>query len=198
MTSVFDKLDWKQERPLYLVLAIVGLIITTISYFIPRNSGQIKFSSLAHIDNQVLLNDPKIEKRKGGEKILLQIKGHDKLIQISGFDFSQTIKRNILNSVHSGDTIGLKTDSAEFKSFDRETFFDKFVEIHSLTKNGIEYLNIDRTNSKISHDMKIGIPLGLYLMAAGLIYWCFKTGPKISPTIVIGIGALILIFMLRQ
>ncbi len=198
MTSVFDKLAWKQERTLYVVLTIVGLIITTISYFIPRNSGQIKFSSLAHIDNQVLLNDPKIEKIKGSEKILLRIKGHDKLIQISGFDFSQTIKRNILDNVHSGDTIGLKTDSAEFKSFDRETFFDKFVEIHSLTKNGIEYLNINRTNSKISHDRQIGIPLGLYLMAAGLIYWSFKTRPKISPTIVIGIGALILIFMLRQ
>jgi len=169
MTSAFDKLDWKQERLLYLVLAITGLLVTTISYFIPRDSGQIRITSLANIDNQVLLNDPKLEKIKGGEKILLHIKGHDKLIQITGSDFSQTIKMNILDNIHSGDTIGLKTDSAEFKSFDKESVFDKFVEIHSLTKGGMEYLNIDRANSKIAHDTKIGIPLGLYIFAAGLI-----------------------------
>ena len=198
MGSAVNKLNWKQERPFYMVLAIVGLIMVTVSYFIPENYGQIKVSSLAQIDNQVLVNDPTIEKIKGGEKVMLRVKGHDKLIQVAGFDFSQAIKKNILDNIHAGDTIGLKTDSAEFRSFDSESFFDKFVEIHSMTKNGVEYLAIDKANSKISNDYQLGVPLGLYLMAAGLLYWSFKTRPKISPSIVIGVGALILLIMLRN
>lgn len=198
MASALNKLTWQQERLFYIVLAVVGLIMIIVSYFIPENYGQIKVSSLAQIDNQVLVNDPTIEKIKGGEKVMLRVKGHDKLIQIAGFDFSQAIKENILDNIHAGDTIGLKTDSAEFRAFDSESFFDKFVEIHSLTKNGVEYLTIDKSNSKISHDYKMGVPVGLYLMAAGLIYWRFKARPKISPTIVIGVGVLILLVMLRN
>jgi len=198
MANTSDKSDWRQERPLYLFLAIAGLIISLVANFIPADFGKIEITSLVNLDKQVLLNNPKLEKVKGGEKILLQIKGYDKMFQITGFDFGQTIKRNILNNIHAGDTISLKIESSEFKSRYHETIFDKFVEIHALTKNGIEYLNIGRAITKIHQDSKFVIPLGLYLAGAGLIYWSFKSRPKISPSIVIGTGAIILILVVQQ
>ena len=192
------KTDWKDERPVYLLLAIVGAIIAIVFYFIPKSSRDIDETKLVSVNNIVLSKDPEVVKSRRGERVLLHIHGNDKPFQVAGFDFSETIKRNIIRDIKSGDTISIKTDNSEFNTVDNETLLDSYTEIHSLTKNGQEYLNIKQANNKAKSDLEFGIPSGLYLMFAGLIYWSFKTRPTLSPTIVIGGGLFIIILMMRQ
>lgn len=193
------KTDWKDERPVYLGLAIVGAIVAIVFYLIPKNSRDIDETKLAVISNLILDKDPEVvTSRRGGDRILLHIQGYDKPFQVAEFDFSESIKRKIISSIKSGDTIDIKTDSSEFTKVDNETLFDGYIEINSLTKGGQEYLSIKQANNKAKSDLEFGVPTGLYLMLAGLIYWGFKTRPTISPTVVIGGGLLILILMMRQ
>jgi hypothetical protein len=192
------KTDWKDERPVYLLLAIVGAVIAIVFYFIPKNSRDIDETKLVSINDIVLSKDPEVVKSRRGERVMLHIKGNDKPFQVAGFDFSETIKRNIIRDIKSGDTISIKTDKSEFNKVDNETLFDSYTEINSLTKNGQEFLNIKQANNKAKSDLEFGVPAGLYLLLAGLIYWSFKTRPTLSPTIVIGGGLFIIILMMRQ
>ena len=192
------KTEWKDERPVYLWLAILGAIIATVFYFIPKNSRDIDETKLVSINDIVLSKDPEVVKSRHGERVLLHIKGNDKPFQVAGFDFSETIKRNIIRDIKSGDTISIKTDTSEFNKIDNETLFDSYTEINSLTKNGHEFLSIKQANNKAKSDLEFGVPAGLYLLFAGLIYWSFKTRPKFSPSIVIGGGLILLILMTRQ
>lgn len=193
------KTDWKDERPVYLWLAIAGAIIAIVFYFIPKDSRDIDETKLAVINNLILDKDPEVvTSKRGGDRILLHIQGYDKPFQVAGFDFSESIKRKIIGSIKSGDTVNIKTDSTEFNKVDNETLFDGYIEINSLSKGGQEYLSIKQANNKAKSDLEFGIPAGLYLMIAGLIYWSFKTRPTLSPTIVIGGGLLLVILMMRQ
>jgi hypothetical protein len=192
------KTDWKDERPVYLLLAIVGAVIAIVFYFIPKNSRDIDETKLVSVNDIVLSKDPEVVKSRRGERVLLHIKDIDKPFQVAGFDFSETIKRNIIRNIKFGDTISIKTDKSEFNKVDNETLFDSYTEINSLTKNGQEFLNIKQANNKAKSDLEFGVPVGLYLLFAGLIYWSFKTRPTLSPTIVIGGGLFIIILMMRQ
>ena len=192
------KTDWKDERPVYLWLAIAGAIIATVFYFIPKNSRDIDVTKLVTINDIVLSKDPEVVRSRHGERVLLHIKGNDKPFQVAGFDFSETIKRNIILNIKSGDTISIKTEKSEFNKVDNETLFDSYTEINSLTKKGQEFLNIKQANNKAKSDLEFGVPAGLYLLVAGLIYWSFKTRPTLSSTIVIGGGLLLVILMMRQ
>ncbi len=193
------KTDWKDERPLYLLLAITGAVIAIIFYFIPKNSRDVDETKLALINNLILDKGPVVVKNsRGGERILLHIQGYEKPFQVAGFDFSENIKRRIIGDIKLGDTINIKTDSSEFNKVHNETFFDGYIEINSLTKGGQEYLSIKEANSKAKSDLEFGFLAGLFLMFAGLIYWSFKTRPSLSPTIVIGGGLFIVILMMRQ
>jgi hypothetical protein len=192
------KTDWKDERPVYLWLAIAGVIIATAFYFIPKNSRDIDETKLAVINNLILDKDPEIvTSRRSGDRILLHIQGYEKPFQVAGFDFSESIKRKIIGNIKLGDTVNVKIDSSEFNKVDNETLIDSYIEINSLTKGGQEYLNIKQANHKAKSDLEFGVPAGLYLMIAGLIYWSFKTRPKFSPSIVIGGGLLLIILMSR-
>ena len=187
--------EWKDERPVYLWLAIAGVIIATVFYFIPKNSRDIYETKLVTINNIILNKDPEVVKSRRGERVLLHSKDYDKPFQVVGFDFSEAIKRNILRYIKSGDTISIKTDSSEV---DNETLFDSYIEINSLTKDGQEFLSIKQANNKAKSDFEFGVPAGLYLLFAGLIYWSLKTRPMFSPAIVIGGGLLLIILMMRQ
>ena len=110
MAKPKDKTEWKDERIQYLILSIVGLIITTVFYLIPKDFRKIDKATLASIDKLILEKDPEIETLKGKEKILLFAKGYNKPFQIAGFDFNLTSKRNILNDLKQGDTINVMTD----------------------------------------------------------------------------------------
>jgi len=192
-----NKTEWKDERPVYLWLAILGAIIATFFYFIPKNSSEIDETKLVKINNIILSKDPEVVKRKNRERVLLHIKGITKPFQVAGFDFSETIKRKIIRHIKSGDTISIKTDKHEFNMIDKETLFDSYTEINSLTKNGEEYLSIKQANSKAQSDLEFGVPIGVYLLFAGLSYWRFKTRPTLSPSIVICGGIIILILLTR-
>ena len=193
------KTDWKDERPVYLWLAIAGAIIAIIFYFIPKNYRDIDETKLATINNLILDKDPEfVTSRWGRDRILLHIQGYNKPFQIAGFDFSESIRRKIIGSIKLGDTVNIMTDSSEFNKVGNKTLFDSYVEINSLTKDGQEYLSIKQSNNKAKSDLEFGVPSGLYLMIAGVIYWSFKTRPTFSPTIVIGGGLLLMILIMPQ
>ncbi len=193
-----NKTDWKEERPVYLWLAILGAALAIIFYFIPKDTRDIAETKLATVNNLVLTQPPEIRITKGKERILLHVQGHNKPFQIAGFDFNQTAKRNIIQDIRSGDTIAVKVDSSEFASIEQETFFDSYTEIHSLTKSGQEYLSIQKANRKAKSDLELGVSVGLFFLIAGLIYWKLPTRPMFSPSIVIGIGVLLIIMVSKQ
>ena len=191
------KTDWKDEKPLYLVLALVGLIISIVFYFIPNDFYKIAPAGLVRISNLILVADPEVvTSRKGGERILLRMKNYMKPFQVAGFDFDKSLKHKIINDIKSGDTLTVKIDSSEFETIDKETLFESYIEIHSLKKNGLEYLDIKNANFHSKNDLAKGVPVGIYLMIIGLVYWSFKRRPMLSPTIIISVGLLILILML--
>ena len=192
------KPDWKDERPVYLWLAILGAVLTVIFYFIPKDARDVTETKLATVKNLVLTQPPEIRITKSKERVLLHVQGYDKPFQVAGFDFSETIKRNIVHNIWSGDTITVKVDSSEFWSLGQETFFDSYTEIHSLTKDGQEFLSIHKANLKAKSDLELGVPVGLFLLVAGLIYWKLPTRPMFSPSIVISIGVLLVILISNQ
>ncbi|HEV7332230.1 MAG TPA: hypothetical protein VGN63_14430 [Flavisolibacter sp.] len=192
------KPDWKEERPVYLWLAILGAALAIIFYFIPKDTRDIAETKLATVSNLVLSQPPEIRITKGKEGVLLHVQGYDKPFQVAGFDFSETAKRNIIQDIRVGDTITVKVDSSEFSSLGQETFFDSYTEIHSLTKERQEYLSIQKANLKAKNDLELGVPVGLFLFVAGLIYWKLPTRPMFSPSIVIGIGALLIVLVSKQ
>lgn len=190
--------DWKEERPIYLLLAITGAVIAIVFYFIPKNSRDIDETQLKSINNLVLEKAPEVIKSRHGERVLLHIKGYEKPFQVAGFNFSENVKRNILLNIKSSDTITVKTDISEFNKVDNETFIDGYTEVNSLIKDGQEYLNIQEANKKAKSDLELGVPVGLFLLIAGLIYWSFKTKPRLSPTIVIGVGLLLVVLITKE
>jgi hypothetical protein len=192
------KPDWKEERPIYLLLAVVGAAIAIIFYYIPKDTRNVAETKLAIVSHLVLSQPPEIRITKGKESVLLHVQGYDKPFQVAGFDFSETIKRNIFQNIRSGDTITVKVDSSEFRSLGQETFFDSYTEIHSLAKKGQEYLSLQKANLKAKSDLELGVPVGLFLLVAGLIYWKLPTRPMFSPSIVIGIGVLLVILISNQ
>jgi hypothetical protein len=190
------KTDWKDERPVYLLLAIAGAIIAIFFYFIPKNSRDIDETKLVSVNNIVLSKDPEVVKRRHLKSVRLHIKDYDKPFTVAGFDFSENIKRSIIRDIKSGDTISIKTEKSEFDKIDEEPLLDGYTAIKSLNKNGQEYLNIKQANNKARSDLELGILVGLYLLVVGLIYWSFKTRPTLSPTYVIGGGLLAIILMM--
>ena len=192
------KTDWKKERPLYLCLAILGAVLAIIFHFIPKDVSNIAETKLATVGNLVLTQSPEIRTDKGRERVLLHVQGYDKPFQVAGFDFSEAAKTNIIQYLRAGDTVTVKVDSSEFASIGQETFFDSYTEIHSLTKNGKEYLSIQKANRKAKSDLELGVPVGLFLLIAGLIYWKLPTRPMFSPSIVIGVGVLLIVLVSKQ
>ena len=181
--------------PVYLWLAILGAALAIIFYFIPKDTRGVSETKLATMNNLVWSLPPEIRMTKSKERVLLHVQGYDKPFQVAGFDFSGSIKRNIVHNIWSGDTITVKVDSSEFKSLGQETFYDSYTEIHSLSKNGQEYLRIQKANLKAKSDLELGVPVGLFLLVAGLIYGKLPTRPVVSPRIVIGIGVLLAILI---
>jgi hypothetical protein len=192
------KTGWKEERPVYLWLAILGAALSIIFYFIPKDTRDIAETKLVIVSNLVLSQPPEIRTTKGKEKVLLHIQGYNKPFQVAGFDFSETAKRKITQDIRAGDTVTVKVDSSEFAGIDQETFFDSYTEIHLLSKNGREYLSIEKANRRAKSDLEVGVPVGLFLLIAGLIYWKLPTRPMFSPSIVIGIGVLLIVLVSRQ
>src|SRR5688572_20416069 len=119
------KTDWKDERPIYLWLAIAGAVIAIVFYFIPNNSRDIDETKLAVINNLVLEKDPEVvTSRRGRDRILLHIKGYNKPFQVAGFNYSEAIKRKVFGNIKLGDTITIKADSSEFNKVNNKAFLD--------------------------------------------------------------------------
>jgi len=192
------KTGWKEERPVYLWLAIVGAVLTIIFYFIPKDIRDIIETKLVIVSNLVLGQPPEIRITKGGKKVLLHVQGYNKPFQVAGFDFTENAKRNIIQDIRVGDTVIVKVDSSEFASIEQKTFVDSYIEIKSLSKNGQEYLSMEGANRRAKSDLELGVPVGLFLLVAGLIYWKVPTRPMLSPSVVIGIGVILIVLVSKQ
>ena len=195
ITKETQKTDWKEERVLYLLLAIVGAIIMVFSYFRYENTTGINEVELITVDNIVLSQNPEVVRGKYGERVLLHVKNNNKPFQVSGDEFSEMIKQDIIEYIKASDTISVKTDKSEFNKIGNETFFDNYTEINSLTKNGQQFLDIELTNIIKKKKNQLEILIGLYFLVISLIYWSFKTRPRFSPTIVICGGFFLLLFI---
>jgi hypothetical protein len=190
--------SWQDERRVYFLLALLGAVLAIVFHLIRKNLRNITENELATVNNLVLTQAPEVRITNGREKILLHVKGHDKLFQIADFDFSEAAKRTILQNIKVGDTVVVKLDSSEFATIGRQTIFDNYTEIHSLIKNKREYLSIQQANRKAESDLELGFPVGLFLFVAGLVFWRLPARPKFSPTLIIGIGVLLIVTILRD
>ncbi|ATL46732.1 hypothetical protein COR50_05840 [Chitinophaga caeni] len=194
------KVNWDDERKAYLWLAIVGAIITIAFYFIPRNLEGNHGNELVVLHKLIVEKAPEIKMGRRGNKrrIILHIQAYNKPFQIAGFNFSELIKQEILDSIKLGDTINVKIDSLEFANINKARLFDDYVEIKSLTKGEREYLSIQRAKSEMKNDLKLGTLLGIYLMVSGLIFWSYKSKPQVSPKIIISVGLLLLLILAKR
>jgi hypothetical protein len=190
--------SWQDERRVYFLLALLGAVLAIVFHLIRKNLRNITENELATVNNLVLTQAPEVRITNGREKILLHVKGHDKLFQIADFDFSEAAKRTILQNIKVCDTVVVKLDSSEFATIGRQTIFDNYTEIHSLIKNKREYLSIQQANRKAESDLELGFPVGLFLFVAGLVFWRLPARPKFSPTLIIGIGVLLIVTILRD
>ena len=189
--------EWKEERIVYLLLAIFGAVLAIIFYFIPKDIRDIRETNLVTINYLFLTRSPEIRTYRSKERILLHVRGYVKPFQIAGFDFSNTAKRNIIREITAGDTIKVKIDSSEFYNINNKSFFDSYTEIHSLQKGGHEFLNISNRNGRAKNDFVLLAPVGILLLIAGLVYWQFPTTTVFRPSIVIGLSLMLVIIILK-
>ena len=121
--------------------------------------------------------------------------GYDKPFQVVRFDLHGNVKENILQYIHEGDTISVKIDSSEYRDMGEQTYFERYIEIHGLVKDGQEYLDIKQANKWNRTYEESVIPAGLFLLVAGLFYSALSKRPWINPVFVIAGGILLVMYI---
>ena len=191
-----NKNDWKEDKIILIIgfFACIGFVI--YSYlFQTKDKTDISDNELTSVYNLILTEDPIVEKNKNKEYIYLDFFGYKKTFKVSDYDINQSSKIQILKNIHKGDTVTVGMTIDEFENINNNGLFNRTVEINSLKKNGEEYLNITVRNIKYYRGTWDAIPGLIYASIMCLFFAGFSKRPKYSPTLVIGIGAIIIIII---
>jgi hypothetical protein len=191
-----SKSDWKEDRIILIIgfFACIGFVIYTY-LFQTKDKTDITENELTAVYNLVLTKEPVVEKIKSKEYIKLNFLGYEKNFSISEYDVNPTSKIQIVKNIHKGDTVSVGMTKEEYENINNYGLFDRNVEINSLQKKGEEYLNITVRNFKYSRGYWDAIPALIYAAIMCLFFAGFSTKPKYSPTLVISIGAIIIIII---
>ena len=194
MTS--EKRSWKKERPWYLVVFFISIaVLIYLHFFATKDQTDIAASDLVTVDNLVLEEAPVFGKVKSHQYINLKFKNYDKLFSIYDYDVNNIAKDLIKSVVKIGDTLSAGMLKEEYENIKNKNLFDRKVEIQSLTKNGIEFLNLEFRNIRSFKGNNDVIPALIYTAVLCLYFSAYAKRPKYDPQLIISIGALILIFI---
>ncbi len=198
MEEELDK--WQKIRKDYLAVAIICFLVGI--YFLTKvlsESYIIKKSELKVIENLMISEKPIFKETKGknGRKwIEFKCVNNKSTFKIVNFDYSCSNNREILSEIKKSDTISIKILNDDLENFDNKST----CEIHSLIKNGKEYLDIECRNKADNNDGKKGfITLFSLSIMCGIVYSLSEKPTffnEIAPEIIIGtITVIIFIFL---
>lgn len=199
MQEELDK--WQKKRKDYLAVAIISFFLGI--YFLTKVKNEsyiIKTSELNAIENLIISEKPIFKETKGkrGRKwIEFKCVDNKSTFEIANFDYSCVNDNEVLNEIKNSDTISIKILNEDLENFDNETT----CEIHSLIKNGKEYIDLKCRNEADNNDGKKGIVILFSLSFICGIVYSFIEKPtffdKIAPEIIIGIITIIIFIFLR-
>ncbi len=199
MEEELDK--WQKKRKDYLAVAIICFLVGMFFLTKVQNESYIiKTTELMLLENLRISEKPIFKETKGkrGRKwIEFKCVNNKSTFEIANFDYSCINDSEILNEIKNSDTISIKILNEDLENFANETT----CEIHSLIKNGKEYIDIECRNEADNNDGKKGIITLFSLSVMCGIVYSFSEKPKffnnIAPEIIIGIITIIIFIFLR-
>jgi hypothetical protein len=199
MEEELDK--WQKKRKDYIAVAIICFIIGMCFLTkVKSESYIIKTSELKVIENLIISEKPKFKETKGKrgrQWIEFKCVNNKSTFEIANFDYLCVNDSEALNEIKKSDTILIKILNEDLENFDNETT----CEIHSLIKNGKEYLDMECRNEADNNDRKKRIIILFSLSVMCGIIYSFSEKPKffngIAPEIIIGIITIIIFILLR-
>ena len=191
-----NKTTWKEERILLIIgfFACIGIILY-ICFFKTRDRTDISAGDLITVDHLILKDKPLFGTIRGTRYIELKFTGYDKTFSINNDDLNNTSKDQVIAEIKPGDTLSAGMSENEYDNINNNSFFNRQVEINSLQKNGKEYLNIAIRNVKAFKGSWDVVPALIYAAIMCLIFSGYSHRPKYNPTLIISIGALIIILI---
>jgi hypothetical protein len=193
--------DWEKQRNGYRSVAVICFIIGTYLFLrVHSDSYLIEASDLNSIENLIVADKPKFEETTGkhGRKwIEFKCKNNNSTFEIADFDYRCVNDDEVINEINVDDTIAIQILKDDVENFNVETT----CEIHSLIKNGKEYLKIECRNKAENKDSeKVYLLLFAVTLMTSIVY-SFSKKPKIfddvDPRVPIWIIIIILFLVLH-
>jgi hypothetical protein len=128
--------------------------------------------------------------------IILTTEEYHKVFKIVEMTYAATDHNALKSGLFPGDQVVLKVRKSELDNLQESTFWDRYTEVYGLTKNGYDYIDLDKRTALKDEDSKWSyffVLLGLVMLPYGFI----KGKPMISiKTTVIGFAVLLILVLL--
>lgn len=192
--------DWEEKQKGYLVVSVLCLIFG--AYFFTKvisGSYNIEESDLEVYENLIISNAPKFKERKGKSSrkwIEFNCINNQSTFEITGDDYSCVNDEEVINEIKTGDTISVAILKDVVDDFNTQNS----CEIHSLVKNDKEYLDLRCRNEEDTGGGKRIFAILFSISILTAIVYSLPKKPKlfdkVDPILVVGIGSIILAFIL--
>ncbi|KAF2511445.1 PQQ-binding-like beta-propeller repeat protein [Flavobacterium zhairuonense] len=190
--------DWQETRKIYLAVSTLCFLLGTF-FFIRVITGSyiIQLSDLVVCENLITSEGAKFKETKGKHSqkwIEFKCIDNKSTFKIIDYDYRCVVDDDILNAIKAGDTISLSILKSDIDDFDNDTA----CEIHSLVKNGKEYLDFNCRNKEDNGDGERAFILLFAITIMTGIVFLFAKKPKffdhVNPKFIIWIVIIVLFF----
>ena len=165
-----------------IVVITISLIMILSFLYLALRDNSLPNNELVSI-NVTLKSLPKYDEYKikstTYRDIILTTKEYNREFKITSMTYEATNHEEFKTNINSGDNIELKILKSEVSELNEHSFWNDYNEVYGLTKDGINYIDIELRTELKDSDSK----WSYFLVAIGLVmlpYGFLKRKPLIS------------------